>query len=300
MQTPLHPSITVISPTWFRIDPEGTHLNSVANKEYVDWVNEQGVFVWASVLDVWYSNNRLMLTDRNSRQNVINQLVDFIGLFNLNGINIDFSYTNEAEFSHKIQFLRELAIQMRQRGIVLSAAVKAPMDKTEHNNYNLIGKIVDFVIVKTFDEHEQNPQDAGANASLPFVKSGVEKMLLEVPCDRLIMGLQFNNIIWKTVPSIDKVEVYKSMRTDTTRSFFEGHSGVWEWDESVGSYRGEAPAFYEGESVVFRVWIEEERSIKEKMQIYNDNNLAGVAGWYRVLAINEFWDVIGEYFSKGD
>ncbi|MCL1862608.1 MAG: glycosyl hydrolase family 18 protein [Defluviitaleaceae bacterium] len=296
METPLHNSVNVVSPTWFRIAPEGTHLNSVAIREYVDWVHEQGALVWPLVFDVWYTQSRAMLTDRNARRMAIEQLIEAVDLLNLDGLNIDFEHLTAAEGPYKIQFLRELAIPMRQRGAVLSAAVKVPIPATAFYRRDLIGKTVDFVMVMTYDEHWATSPVAGPNASLPFVRRGVSNMLLEVPAERLIMGLPFYNRIWREVVSTGEVSHYRALGTNTTRRFFEERGVVWTWDFEIGSYFGEVAAFEDGETVVFRVWLECGRSIGEKMHIFYDNNLAGVASWSRLHAIDEFWEAIGRYF----
>jgi hypothetical protein len=49
MQTPLHGSLTVVSPTWFRFNAETRELDSVANAEYVRWAQEQGILVWPTL-----------------------------------------------------------------------------------------------------------------------------------------------------------------------------------------------------------------------------------------------------------
>jgi len=296
MQTPLHDSINVVSPTWFRIDPEGTHLNSVAIREYVDWAHEQGVLVWPLVFDVWYTQSRLMLTDRAARRVAIEQLTEAVDLLNLDGLNIDFEHLTANEGPYKIQFLRELAIPMRQRGAVLSAAVKVPIPATAFYRRDLIGKTVDFVMVMTYDEHWATSPVAGPNASLPFVRRGVSNMLLEVPAERLIMGLPFYNRIWREVVATGEVSHYRALGTNTTRRFFEERGVEWVWDFEIGSYYGEVVSFEDGEIVNFRVWLECGRSIGEKMHIFYDNNLAGVASWSRIHAIDEFWEVIGRYF----
>ncbi|MCL1882764.1 MAG: glycosyl hydrolase family 18 protein [Defluviitaleaceae bacterium] len=296
METDFHSSLTVVSPTWFRIDGEGTHLNSVASREYVDWAHSQGVNVWPLVFDVGYERSRLFLTDRNTRQHAINQLIEYVDYLNLDGINIDFEHLTANEGPYKIQFLRELAIPMRQRGIVLSAAVKVPIPATAFYRRDLIGKTVDFVMVMTYDEHWTTSPVAGPNASLPWVRRGVENMLLEVPSDRLLMGLPFYNRIWREVLSTGEVSNYRNLGTNSTRAFFEERGVQWIWDFEIGSYFGEVPAFEDGETVIYRVWLEDARSIQEKMHIFDDYNLAGVAIWSRLFSIPEFWDVLELYF----
>ncbi|MCL2047095.1 MAG: glycosyl hydrolase family 18 protein [Defluviitaleaceae bacterium] len=296
MQTPLHSSLTAVAPMWFRINEDGTGLDSVASKAYVDWAHSQGVLVWPMVFDVWYTQSRLMLTSREARRAVIEQLVAFAEAYELDGINIDFEHLSAAEGLYKIQFLRELAIPMRQRGIVLSAAVKVPIAATDFYRRDLIAKTVDFVMVMAYDEHWATSPDAGPNASLPFVLRGVENMLLEVPQDRLILGVPFYNRVWRTVPATGEVTHFRAIGTNTTRAFFEEHGGTWQWDEINGVYFGEASAYHEGESVVFQVWLEDARSMQEKINIFSGYNLAGVASWNRMFAIDEFWEILAKYF----
>ncbi|MCL2456431.1 MAG: glycosyl hydrolase family 18 protein [Defluviitaleaceae bacterium] len=297
MQTPFHPSVNVVSPKWFRINDDGKSLNSIASKEYVDWAKAQGVAVWPMVFDMWYTQSRLMLTDRDARRTVINQLIEFVELFELDGLNIDFEHLTANEGAYKIQFLRELAIPMRERGIVLSADVKVPIPSTAFYRRDLIAKTVDFVMVMAYDEHWSTSPTAGPNASLPFVLRGVENMLEEVPNNRLVLGLPFYNRIWRTVPSTGEVSHHGAFGTNSTRKFFEERNGNFFWDEYLGTHFGEASAFDEGESVVFQTWLEDARSMQEKMHIYNDFNLAGVASWNRTFSIDEFWEVISKYFE---
>lgn len=300
MQTDFHPSVNVVSPTWFRIAEDGSHLMSFASREYVDWAHSQGVEVWPKIFDYWYTRSRLFLTNRTARQYAINQLIDFVEVFNLDGLNIDFEHLTAAEGPYKIQFLRELAIPMRQRGVVLSAAVKVPIPATAFYQRDLIGKTVDFVMVMTYDEFwpaaPQTGHGHGPNASLPFVRRGVENMLLEVPAERLIMSIPFYNRVWREVVGTGEVYHHRAWGTNTTREFFEDLGVQWVWDFEIGSYFGEVPAFEDGQTLIFRVWLEDARSVQEKMHIFEDNNLAGVAVWMRLFEIDEFWEVIGRYF----
>jgi spore germination protein YaaH len=300
MQTPLHSSVNVISPTWFRLDPAGTHFNSVASREYVDWAHEQGVSVWPLVFDVGYEESRLFLQDHRARQHGINQLIHYVEMLNLDGINIDFEHLRAPDGPYKIQFLRELAIPMRERGVVLSAAVKVPLPANAFYQRNLIGKTVDFVMVMTYDEFWASAPETGhghgPNASLPFVRRGVENMLNLVPRERLIMSIPFYNRVWRESMATGEVRHHGAWGTNTTRDFFAERGVDWVWDAEIGKYFGEVIAIHEGETMRFRVWLEDARSVQEKMNVFYDNRLAGVSSWSRMFEIPEFWDVIGRYF----
>lgn len=43
------------------------------------------------------------------------------------------------------------------------------------------------------------------------------------------------------------------------------------------------------------MWIEDQNSIEEKLKVYQDNNLAGVAFWKLGLEKNSIWDTIAKY-----
>ena len=42
-------------------------------------------------------------------------------------------------------------------------------------------------------------------------------------------------------------------------------------------------------------WIEEEKTIEAKMQVIQENNVAGVAGWKLGLEKSSVWPVISKY-----
>ncbi|MCL1844158.1 MAG: glycosyl hydrolase family 18 protein [Defluviitaleaceae bacterium] len=299
MQFPLHPSLTAVMPTWFEIDETGMFLTSIASRAYVDWAHSQGVYVWPKVFDFNNARARAFLKNRDARKHAINQLIQYVETFNLDGLNIDFEHLLLAdEGPYKIQFLRELAIPMRQRGVVLSAAVKVPYPHTAFYRRDLIGKTVDFVMVMAYDQHWAGSPVAGPNASLPWVRRAVSNMLDEVPHDRLVLGLPFYNRIWREVVRTGEVSHYAAWNTYRTRNFFNERNAVWEWDFDYASYIGEAFATEYGETVVYRVWLEDARSIQEKINLFYDNDLAGVASWSRALAIDEFWDVLALHFFE--
>ena len=295
MESPLPPELNVVSPQWFRLDPEGTHINSVATREYVDWAHAQGVQVWPLVFDVDNARVSRFLPDRDARAHVVNQLVHYVDLLNLDGINIDFEHLSAPQGLYKIQFLRELAIPLRERGVVLSAAVKVPIPATMFYRRDLIGLTVDFVMVMTFDEHWSTSPVAGPVASMNWVNNGITNMLREVPADRLVMGLPFYNRIWREVVLDDDYLSQRSVGMRAARNFFEERDVEWEWDAEVGSYFGEVAVFEDSQTVIYRVWLEDVRSINTKMQIFVAHDLAGVAGWRRGLEEPEVWTTIAHF-----
>lgn len=65
------------------------------------------------------------------------------------------------------------------------------------------------------------------------------------------------------------------------------------WDETVALYYGS----YEDGNTTVKIWLETERSIEEKMKLYKNYNIAGVAGWRLGLEKKAVWSVIGSYLN---
>ena len=298
MELPLHPSVSVVSPTWFEIDESGARINSLINRAYVQWAHDNNAQVWPKVFDVSNDRSRRMLMSRDNRRHVINQLVHYVDTHNLDGININFeNLLNTSDGQYKVQFLRELAIPLRERGVVLSAALKPPYSFNMIYQPNLVGLTVDFVQVMTYNQHVLGADGVGPNAALPWVQWAVETMLEEVPNYRLIMGLPFWVNIWRENVITGEVQV-RQVSMLYARTIFRGHGGTeWEWQEDYGLYFGGVAITDEGETWLISIWFECERSIRAKMQIFATFQLAGVAGWPRGLEAPAVWDVLERFFQ---
>ena len=297
MERELHPSISVISPTWFEIDESGTHLVSRVSRSYVTWAQSYDVQVWPKVFDVSNDRARRMLMNRDNRRHVINQLVHYVDTLGFDGININFeNLLNSSDGRYKIQFLRELAIVLRERGVVISAALKPPYSFNMIYQPHLVGLTVDFVQVMAYNQHYSGSANAGPNASLPWVQWTVETMLEEVPNYRLILGLPFWVNLWRENVITGELRKWQVPMHNVRAYFRENGGSEWEWLENYGLYYGEVAIIDEGETWIIRIWLECDRSIRAKMQLFAYHQLAGIAGWSRGLELPAVWYVLERFF----
>jgi len=303
MEVPIHESLNVIAPMWFRLDAETMGLTSLANREYVEWARAQGVQVWPYVFDVSAANARAILTDREARRRVIDTLLHYVDELGLDGINIGFEHVTQAVNPYLMQFLRELGPGLRERGVVFSKNVLVPM-YTRYYRRDLMAYFIDFIVVMAYDEHWLRAPTSGPVASIPFVQRGIEDMLGEVPANQVILGLPFYNRIWREVigDNTPETRTVQHFGTNYTRARFEYNfpEGTgWEWLPEIGKYYGEYAASEDGEMVMYRVWLECERSIELKLQLFWGYNLAGVSVWNRNFRNNEgLWELMGEHFGE--
>ena len=289
------PVVNVLSPTWFSFDEERLNgdIISLADRDYVDRAHAMGVQVWALISDNFkYEVSHAVLTSTLTRIHVIEQLMDLAEAYNLDGINIDFENVAEPDARHYLQFFRELRPYTAARGLILSVDMFVPL-YTRYLNRAEVAKAVDYICVMTYDEHHITSPISGPVASLPFVEQGISQTLEEVPKEKVIMGLPFYLRIWREIGIPPNVTV-SSSATNLTSGYnrFLDNGAEFQWLPDIGSYYGEYTAMENGDEARYRLWLENTRSIGEKMNIFHKYDLAGIACWKRLLETEDVWDMI--------
>ena len=75
----------------------------------------------------------------------------------------------------------------------------------------------------------------------------------------------------------------------------EKHGVTPEWREEEGQYF----ATWEEDGVSYSIWLEEERSIREKLNLVSGYSIGGVAFWKLGLEQNEVWNCISDFSMNG-
>ncbi|MCL2016968.1 MAG: glycosyl hydrolase family 18 protein [Defluviitaleaceae bacterium] len=292
MQNPLPLGLDVISPTWFNFDPNepnGT-LISFASQDYVDWAHNSGVQVWAKVFDTNHDISQTILTNYQARAHVIEQLLGFVDTYNLDGLNIDFEHLRTAVGRYYLQFLREIAPPMRERGAVLSVATFVPAPWFSHYYHELVGRTVDFVAIMAYDEHYGGSPEPGPVASLPFVERFMSQTAALIPPHKVLMGLPFYNRVWRV--RADGSHTIANYGMNFPQQLIAEWGVLPVWDDIIGSYFVEFSTTEDDEPITYKLWLEDERSIAAKLNIFERLNLGGVAGWRRGLETPGVWTEI--------
>ena len=84
--------------------------------------------------------------------------------------------SNDAEDGY-IQFIRELSIQCRKHGLVLSIDNYVPTAFTSHYNRKEQGIVADYIVIMGYDEHYAGVAEAG---SMHHSKWGSHHFLVKV------------------------------------------------------------------------------------------------------------------------
>lgn len=292
MEELLEPSkgVNVIVPTWFTLSSNDGDYESLASKSYVDKAHEKGLQVWA-MLDNFSKEcsrnvqSEILLSKTATRQKLIADMMEEAENYGFDGFNLDFESLKPEAMPHYVQFIREMSIACRERGLILSIDNYVPSEYTADYNRKEQGIVADYVIIMGYDEHYAGGEK-GSTASIDFVEKGITDTLLEVPKEKVINAVPFYTRLWteedgKTTSSA--LGIYKA------KEWVEEEDVELSWQEDLGQYYGEHS---ESGKATEYLWMEEEKSLGLKMDLIRKYDLAGTAGWKLGLESPEIWDVI--------
>ena len=284
--------MNVISPTWFSLKSTNGDIRSIATQSYVDKAHDMGMEVWALIdnFDKDVSTYQT-LSKTTSRTNLIQNLMSEVLKYNIDGINVDFEEVSYDAGEPFVQFIRELSIECRKEGIVLSVDNYVPRASTTHYNRKEQGIVADYVIIMGYDEHWGSGGVAGSVASLGFVEDGIVQTLEDVPANKVINALPFYTRVWKT--NGDKV-TSEALDMETAWNFIKNNGLNMTWDATTGQNYGEIQIG----NTFYQIWMEDKDSIEAKLAVMRKYGIGGVAAWKLGYETSDIWDKIAAYMNS--
>ena len=286
--------INVVSPSFYEITASGDIDANIGRngKNYVDWAHANGYKVWPMV-----SNSELgdldavskLLSTYENREYLIDNILDELIDAGVDGVNIDFENMYQADKDNYSRFLIELAPRLREAGLTLSVDVTAPDGSETWSlcfDRNVIGQVADYIIFMGYDQNGVSGAKAGTVAGCDWVELNIKKFLGQegVSKDKLILAMPFYTRLWKETDGTLTSSVV-NMRSVTIPDGVEKT-----WDENTKQYYIE----YEQNGTTYKMWIEDEESLKAKLNLINQYDLAGGAFWSKDRESNTVWGIIAE------
>lgn len=290
--------INVIAPTWFSLTDNEGSFRSYAAREYVDKAHGAGIQVWG----VWDNFNYELetstpvssyevLSSTSKRQRLAQNIVETAAGLGLDGVNIDFEGISVECGEHYVQFLRELSVLCRKEKLILSTDNYVPFQFNNHYRLDTQGKVVDYVIIMGYDEHWHGSGDPGSVASIGYVSNGLDKTLEQVPAEKIVNALPFYTILWKT-EGTQVTDQYITL--SNMKSFVSRLSQPPVWDEDTCQNYAE----WQNGNARYQIWIEDEESIKVKLNVMSSKGIGGVAVWRIGYGTPEAWALVSAFALK--
>ena len=285
--------VNVVSPSFFYMTKYSTTnvYENVGNEgiAYVNWAHGNGYQVWPMFTNSNMSETSKMLSDYKSRETVINQIINYIKQYNLDGINIDFEGMYETDKDNFSRLLIEIRPRLNEIGAVLSVDVTAPDGAPEwslcYDRYT-IGKVADYVMFMAYDQYGVSATKAGTTAGHNWVEANVKKFLgqEEVKAEKIILGIPFYTRVWKEING----NVISSVVNIGNVNNLIPSNATKTWNEDLQQYYVE----YKKGGATYKIWVEDEKSIEAKLDLVSKYNLGGAAYWEYDRATNSIWNLI--------
>ncbi|MBE3594092.1 MAG: SH3 domain-containing protein [Candidatus Carbobacillus altaicus] len=292
------PGVNVLAPTWFELKNESGELLNRASIDYVHWAHTRDIEVHG-VLTNGFDPDRThaMLTDRKAQGRLIQTLLEYANVYELDGINIDFENIYYKDQTHFTQFVREMTAYLHAAGLTVSIDVTV---KSSNENWSKVydrkalGEIVDYVALMAYDEHWATSPVAGSVASLPWVEQGIQGLLEDVPPEKVLLGVPFYARLWQETTGEDGEKKLKQKALSMTgvENWLKDRHITPVWDEQSGQFYAEWIDPTNGDR--YKLWLEDESSLRARAELVRKYRLAGLAAWRRGLEDTALWPALAE------
>lgn len=284
--------LDVVSPTYFTLaDASGT-LTDTSNKDTVAWLKAQNVRVYPLI------NNQFdaalttkFLASPEAQKKFIQALVSKGAQLGVEGLNIDFESVAGKDRAPFTAFVKNLTAAAHAEGLKIS--IDLPRGSVKWNaqtayDHEKLGETVDYIITMTYDQHWRTGPEAGSVAGLQWVEEGVQEFLsYGIPRDKLIMGIPFYVREWQIDESGQLVDNRALLMKDLP-ALIKSKKATQTWDDKFGQYRVEYEQ--DGNKRVF--WLEDEATVKARIDIAKKYDIGGVAAWRLGYDSADLWKMM--------
>ena len=280
--------VNILAPTWYAIKDNEGNLRSYSDAAYVTLSHSTGRKVFATLnnFDAGKIDLKSLLSSGTKRSKLIEALIKDMQEKGIDGINVDIELLPEKAARDYLEFMRELSIACRKNGLYLSVDCYVPFNYNAYYNIEELGTICDYVVIMCYDEHYAGSEEAGSVSSLSYVSRGIEETTAVMEKDRIIIALPFYTRVWITDQS-GKLRS-EALSIKAAASWIQEKNVSLEWLSDIGQNYGSIQDGNEKKEI----WMEDEKSMKEKMKLLKENGIQGVAAWKLGQEPEGFWSIL--------
>lgn len=294
--------VNVVSPAFFHLNSKGNLTENIGQegKKYIEWAHNNGYKVWPMVQNAGSGMTSVtseIMNDYNKRQELINEIVSACVKYKLDGINLDFENMKQEDKDMYSRFIIELTPRLKDMGVVISVDVTAPDGSETWSmcfDRHVIGDVADYIVFMAYDQYGASSNKSGTTAGYNWVELSLNKFLKteEIENSKIILAIPLYARLW-TEDSSGKVVKQSTVPLKNMNSIIPERANK-QWNDDLKQYYVE----YKDNSYTKKIWIEDEKSLKEKISLITNNNLGGVASWEKGMETDNFWEFLKQEISK--
>lgn len=289
--------VNVVSPAFFYLDENGDLQENIgkSGKNYINWAHENGYKVWPMVsnAEAGIEVTSTIMNSYEERKELIEKIVSLCVENNLDGINVDFENMKEEDKDLYSRFIIELTPRIKEIGMVISVDVTAPDGAPTWSlcfDRHVIGDVADYIVFMAYDQYGKSSDKAGTTAGYNWVKLSLDKFLQteEIESEKIILGIPFYTRLWTT--NSDGEVISNSTVTMKNIDNVLLSDAERNWNDELKQYYVE----YSDGNNKKEIWIEDIESLKAKVSLVKENNLAGIGSWEKDMESEEVWQMLAE------
>lgn len=141
-----------------------------------------------------------------------------------------------------------------------------------------------------------------------FVKEGIEATLNAVPKEKVINAVPFFTRLWKEVPKTEE-ELAEEAGTEAAEYSVKVTSealGMEAAEQAIADAGAQTTvdeatkqnyAQWEADGATYKIWLEDETALEEKLKLMKEYKLAGTAAWRLGFEKSSVWELILKYVN---
>lgn len=291
--------INVVSPAFFYLDEKSNFKENIGSdgEAYIEWAHSNGYKVWPMFSNAEAASKSLSVTSNimnsyEKRQKLIEDIVDACVEYKIDGINVDFENMKQEDKDMYSRFIIELTPRLKEMGLVTSVDVTAPDGGETWSmcfDRHVLGNAADYIVFMAYDEYGVSSTKPGTTAGYDWVKLSLNKFLQteDIDADKIILAVPFYTRVWTTDSNGKTTSKTVDMK-NIDKVIPDGVEKKWDDDLKQNCVE------YTDGGNKKQIWIEDIDSLKAKISLITENNLAGVGSWQKGMESDDVWKMIKE------
>jgi poly-beta-1,6 N-acetyl-D-glucosamine synthase len=296
--------LNTIFPEWFFIDPVTFKLQTRIDSAGLAVMKQKNLSI-QPIFNNFFTNKKgagigdfdanlahTIINNAEKRKGIIQQLVDTLTHYKLQGINIDFEELTEKNNEPLTQFQKELYQALHSKGLLVSMDVTP---KNEDYDYEKLAAYNDYVILMAYDEYN-DATGAGPISAQKWIEEQLEWLDHKMDASKIIVGVAGYGRDWYTdeegkhVEDITYAEVIDKAKISNAAIAFDNdtynlHFNYLESESETSSETKHA------------VWFTDAGTTFNILRFSDDYATAGTALWHLGGEDPRIWNFYGRNLS---
>lgn len=285
--------ISEVSPLWHYVWEDGS-LEEEVDHEALKLARDSGINVIPLVA---FPSNKssTVLTEDGPREAAIANIARAVEENSYDGINIDFELVKtpgrdyQAEREGLTRFAEGLRGKMAAAGkrldICVLPPVQPPVNLAEIYDLAALSGLADRLVLMAYD-YSHDGTKAGPVAPLPWVEANIKAALLDVPNEKISLGIASYGYDWLSGGTRANVVTAREVMQKTGQGRF---TAGWDAPSQTPFVR-----YRDSQGRDREIWFENSAGAGHKMELVIRYRLAGFFFWRLGYEDDQFWQTVKE------